>query len=235
MARHQPKPLRKGLPVDLESLRTPRLTKAPDVDPVLIQPASRLAVVPDVPTPDESAPEAGPAAETPEAGNTDVSATPSEPEGEEGGNVENAGVSPMQSEPVAAAPAQEAPQPDPDETTVSPAVEPEVAAPAVQHDSSSQGGGVAADRSQPAPTASVEAPPRKSSGKITIQLKPEEAARVRAAFANLPAKVRPRSLGAFAAVPIMEYVRQIEEEYNGGEPFDPIEPGVLPTGRPLGS
>lgn len=225
MARHQPKPLRKGLPVDLEALRTPRLTKAPDVDPVLVQPTSRLSVVPDVPTPEEPVPAT-------EDGNADVSATPGTVEGRsvenadvsatpgtvEGRNVEGADVSAQPAEPETTVPLPAVDHPAP-QTPQPPTVQQPV-----------QGGEVSATQPR------AEAPAKKkSSGKITIQLKPEEAARVRAAFANLPAKVRPRSLGAFAAVPIMEYVRQIEEEYNGGEPFDPIEPGVLPTGRPLGS
>lgn len=208
MARHQPKPLRKGLPVDLEALRTPRLTKAPDVDPVLVQPTSRLSVVPDVPTPEEPVPAT-------EDGNADVSATPGTVEGR---NVEDADVSAQPAEPETTVPLPAVDHPAP-QTPQPPTVQQPV-----------QGGEVSATQPR------AEAPAKKkSSGKITVQLKEEEAARVRAAYLNLPAKVRPRSLGAFAATPIMEYVRRIEEEYNGGEPFDPVLPGELPTGRPLGS
>ncbi|GAA3511211.1 hypothetical protein GCM10022262_39220 [Georgenia daeguensis] len=90
---------------------------------------------------------------------------------------------------------------------------------------------------QPAPAS--EAPPSQAlddkpapKQKFTVQLDAADAERFRSAWANMPANVRPLSMSDMIAEPLMQRVREVEEEYNGGEPWPPLGPGRVRTGRP---
>ena len=71
--------------------------------------------------------------------------------------------------------------------------------------------------------------------KIGFYLTAEDAARARAAYLNLPGPLRSqyRSLSDYIAEALITRVRHDEEQYNNGEPWDGLEPGQIPTGRPL--
>ncbi|CAH0141840.1 MULTISPECIES: hypothetical protein [unclassified Microbacterium] len=112
-------------------------------------------------------------------------------------------------------PAAEAPQEAP---AVAPA--PSVPAEASQGRTAAQGA---------AQTASGKKPP-----KISIYQHPEDSGRTRAAVLALQRYEGSMTLTKFANEAILEKVARVEEQYNGGKPFDPIGTGELPVGRRMG-
>lgn len=80
-----------------------------------------------------------------------------------------------------------------------------------------------------AQTASGKKPP-----KISIYQHPEDSGRTRAAVLALQRYEGSMTLTKFANEAILEKVARVEEQYNGGKPFDPIGTGELPVGRRMG-
>ncbi|MFI8634274.1 hypothetical protein ACIGEP_16955 [Microbacterium sp. NPDC077663] len=70
--------------------------------------------------------------------------------------------------------------------------------------------------------------------KITIYQHPDDSARMRGAIVAYMRNVGMTNLSKFANEAIMEKVERLEADYNGGKPFDPVGPGVIPVGRPMG-
>jgi hypothetical protein len=61
----------------------------------------------------------------------------------------------------------------------------------------------------------------------------EDTARARAAYKWTGHQEGHRSLSDFFAAAIMKEVERLERDYNGGQPYAGIEPGDIPTGKPL--
>jgi hypothetical protein len=61
----------------------------------------------------------------------------------------------------------------------------------------------------------------------------EDTARARAAYKWTGNQEGHRSLSDFFAAAIMKEVERLERDYNGGRPYAGIEPGDIPTGKPL--
>lgn len=70
--------------------------------------------------------------------------------------------------------------------------------------------------------------------KIGFYQNPEDAARARAAFYWTRTREGHRSFSDFVAHAIAAEVERLETKYNHGEPWDPMLPGELPTGKPFG-
>ncbi len=95
----------------------------------------------------------------------------------------------------------------------------------------------------PAPAAKAATEPLSSAEKgekpgkppkITIYQHPDDSARMRGAIVAYMRNVGMTNLSKFANEAIMEKVERLEAQYNGGEPFEPVGPGVLTVGRPMG-
>jgi Centromere-binding protein ParB C-terminal len=71
--------------------------------------------------------------------------------------------------------------------------------------------------------------------KVGFYQRPGDTARARAAYDWTRAQTRHRSFSDFIADAIMREVERLEVEYNHGQPWPPMEPGELPTGKPLGA
>lgn len=70
--------------------------------------------------------------------------------------------------------------------------------------------------------------------KITIYEHPDDSARMRGAIVAYMRNVGMTNLSKFANEAIMEKVERLEAQYNDGKPFEPVGPGVLTVGRPMG-
>ncbi|WP_459645167.1 ParB family protein [Kineococcus sp. NUM-3379] len=62
---------------------------------------------------------------------------------------------------------------------------------------------------------------------------PSETDRARGCYEYTRLATGYRSFSDFIAAAVMEKCEALERQYNGGEPFPAMEPGELPTGRPL--
>lgn len=79
------------------------------------------------------------------------------------------------------------------------------------------------------------APPPEPKEKIGFYLSRSEGAALRGTFDALRHELGFRSLSDFIAAAVMARVAQCEVEHNGGEPYSPMNPGEIGTGRPLGA
>jgi len=86
---------------------------------------------------------------------------------------------------------------------------------------------------EPQKTAQVAGKPGKPP-KITIYQHPDDSARMRGAIVAYMRNVGMTNLSKFANEAIMEKVERLEAQYNDGKPFEPVGPGVIPVGRPMG-
>lgn len=83
--------------------------------------------------------------------------------------------------------------------------------------------------------ARPEQPEQLPKQKVTFMIDRADAQQARSTYLHLPYSVRPGSWSDFIAEAIMERVRVLESEHNEGKPFEPIDAGQLPRGRPVGS
>ena len=91
-------------------------------------------------------------------------------------------------------------------------------------------------KTSPAP-ADQSARPRRASQskhKLSIYQDPEDTARLRAAYRQTLAASTDRSFSDFINRLLMTAVEQLEAEHNGGQPFEGVGAGEIPTGRPVG-
>lgn len=92
-----------------------------------------------------------------------------------------------------------------------------------------------------APAAAPGAPRRSSAAasagkaKVGFYQDLDDTARARAAFNWTRAQEGHRSFSDFVASALMREVERLENAYNGGDPWPPMEAGELPTGKPLGA
>lgn len=93
----------------------------------------------------------------------------------------------------------------------------------------------------PEPAQQRPAPRRQTATSSTKQQKvgfyqhPEDAARMRGAFRKTNGEEGDRSLSDFIQKAIMAEVERREKLYNNGQPFEAVQPGEGPIGRPEGS
>jgi hypothetical protein len=62
-----------------------------------------------------------------------------------------------------------------------------------------------------------------------------DTARARAAYDWTRPREGHRSFSDFIAAAVMREVHRLEAEYHAGNPWPPVQPGQLPTGKPLGA
>lgn len=89
----------------------------------------------------------------------------------------------------------------------------------------------------PAAAADGPARPRRASQskhKLSIYQDPEDTARLRAAYRQTLAASSDRSFSDFINRVLMTEVQRLEAEHNGGQPFQGVGAGEIPTGRPVG-
>lgn len=87
-----------------------------------------------------------------------------------------------------------------------------------------------------APAPSLAAPavaPAKV--KVGFYQDPADTARARAAFTWTRAQQGHRSFSDFIAHALMREVERLEASYHEGHPWPSMQPGELPTGKPLGT
>lgn len=89
------------------------------------------------------------------------------------------------------------------------------------------------------PAAPVEPPARprrvsQSKHKLSIYQDPADTARLRAAYRQTLAASSDRSFSEFTNRLLMTAVEGLEAQYNGGQPFEGVGAGEIPTGRPVG-
>lgn len=91
---------------------------------------------------------------------------------------------------------------------------------------------------QPAtPVVEQPARPRRASQskhKLSIYQDPEDTARLRAAYRQTLAASTDRSFSDFINRVLMAEVERLEAQHNGGQPFQGVGAGEIPTGRPVG-
>jgi hypothetical protein len=71
--------------------------------------------------------------------------------------------------------------------------------------------------------------------KVGYYQDPDDVARARAAYEWTRLQENHRSFSDLIAAALMREVARLEEKYNNGQPWPPVEPGHIPTGKPLGS
>lgn len=95
----------------------------------------------------------------------------------------------------------------------------------------------AAPKAATAPQSAAESTkpaPKEKPKKLTIYQEPEDTDRMRGAMVGTIPHEGFKTLSKFVQEAIMEKVERLERQYNGGEPFPAVGPGVIPAGRPMG-
>lgn len=92
-------------------------------------------------------------------------------------------------------------------------------------------------RTEPAAAARGRETVHRSGGKVKVGYyqAPDDMARARAAFDWTRPREGHRSLSDFIAHAVLREVERLEQLYNDGEPWPPLDPGQLPSGRPVGT
>lgn len=92
---------------------------------------------------------------------------------------------------------------------------------------------------RPAAAARAPQPPRSTStagkAKVGFYQDPDDTARARAAYDWTRPHEGHRSFSDFIAAAVMHEVARLEAKHHDGQPWPAVEPGQLPTGKPLGS
>jgi hypothetical protein len=83
----------------------------------------------------------------------------------------------------------------------------------------------------------VSQPPRRGATKVKVGLYVEDSflSRARAAYWNTAVQENNRSFSEWAARALERDVLRLEAQYNDSQQWPPLQPGDLPTGRPLES
>lgn len=69
--------------------------------------------------------------------------------------------------------------------------------------------------------------------KVTVLIPADLAGRARSAYWSTAVFTQTTSFSAWISGAIADKLAEAERQYNGGEPFEPINSGVIPTGRRL--
>lgn len=72
---------------------------------------------------------------------------------------------------------------------------------------------------------------RARSGRLSVVVDPSVAGRARFAVSNLPFAAGVPSINALVEAALDSYLKLLEREYNGGKPFDEMDPGIMRVGR----
>ena len=87
----------------------------------------------------------------------------------------------------------------------------------------------------PTPAAAPATKPKpKYPPKVSFYQEAEQTKRLRGAVLHTMLTEGHRNLSEFCEKAVMEKVARLEEQYNGGNPFPPVEARELPQGRPMG-
>lgn len=99
--------------------------------------------------------------------------------------------------------------------------------------------GSAGPAAEPAAAARAPRPARSTStagkAKVGFYQDPDNTARARAAYDWTRPHEGHRSFSDFIAAAVMREVARLEAKHHDGQPWPAVEPGQLPTGKPLGS
>lgn len=92
----------------------------------------------------------------------------------------------------------------------------------------------------PPPAAATKTTPRgapatPTKAKVGFYQAPADTARARAAYDWTRTTTRHRSFSDFIATALMREVARLEADHHDGQPWPALDPGELPTGKPLGS
>lgn len=99
-------------------------------------------------------------------------------------------------------------------------------------------------RSEPTPASPTpaadalrraRATPSAGKAKVGFYQDPDDTARARAAYDWTRPYEGHRSFSDFIAGAVMREVARLEAQHHDGQPWPAVEPGQLPTGKPLGS
>lgn len=83
--------------------------------------------------------------------------------------------------------------------------------------------------------ATAPAGPPGAKEQVKVWLDPADAGRLRGAFLRTRSETGYRSLSELITRAALREVRRLEKAHHGGQPFEPVAAGTLPTGRPVGS
>lgn len=83
--------------------------------------------------------------------------------------------------------------------------------------------------------APQRAPKAGKKPKVSFYQDPEDTARARAAMVHTQGLEGSRSWSEFVDRALMREAERLEQRYNGGQPWPPVEAGEIPRGRPMGS
>jgi hypothetical protein len=78
-------------------------------------------------------------------------------------------------------------------------------------------------------------PPPAAKTKVGFYQDGADTARARAAYDWTRPQEGHRSFSEFIAAAVMREVYRLEAQYHDGKPWPPVQPGQLPTGKPLGA
>lgn len=93
----------------------------------------------------------------------------------------------------------------------------------------------AVEQPAPAPAEEPAAPEAaRKRKKVSFEQHPDDTARMRGAVRHTMVQEPHRSMTDFINRAIMAEVERLEKKYNGGEPFEPVQTGVLAPGRRMG-
>jgi hypothetical protein len=117
-----------------------------------------------------------------------------------------------------------------------PTTPPVAAAPAgAQTPSSPPQAAPVADQVTAATPAPSRAPKAGKKPKVSFYQDPEDTARARAAMVHTQGVEGSRSWSEFVDRALMREAERLEQRYNSGQPWPPVEAGEIPRGRPMGS
>lgn len=83
-------------------------------------------------------------------------------------------------------------------------------------------------------TQTAAKPKPKNPPKVSFYQDPDDTARLRAAFAHTHATEGYRSMSDMIDRAVMAEVARLENQHNGGQPWQPVSARNIPQGRPVG-
>lgn len=78
--------------------------------------------------------------------------------------------------------------------------------------------------------AAAPTPPAAETARLSIRVDAELLGQVRAAWWSTAASTGTRSMSAWIIEALEDHLRRAEAEFNGGEPFTPLDAGEIPRG-----
>ena len=78
--------------------------------------------------------------------------------------------------------------------------------------------------------AAAPTPPAVETARLSIRMDAKLLGQVRAAWWSTAASTGTRSMSAWIIEALKEHLRRTEDEFNGGQPFTPLDVGEIPRG-----